>query len=94
MIGPQPDLVPMPAAALAAVRGRLIANAPIGRQTWFGAGGSAEMLFRPADRDDLAAFLPDLPPEVPITVDWRRFEFADPRWRSIGRHDPPWPRVR
>ncbi len=68
MIGPQPDLVPVPAAALAAVRGRLIANAPIGRQTWFGAGGAAAMLFRPADRDDLAAFLATLPPEVPVTV--------------------------
>jgi UDP-N-acetylmuramate dehydrogenase len=68
MIGSRPDLAPGPAAALAAVRGRLIANAPIGRQSWFGAGGAAEMLFRPADRDDLAGFLAALPPEVPVTV--------------------------
>jgi UDP-N-acetylmuramate dehydrogenase len=63
-----PDLAPRPMPGLPAVRGRLIANAPIGRQTWFGVGGPAEMLFQPADGDDLAAFLAMLPPEVPVTV--------------------------
>jgi UDP-N-acetylmuramate dehydrogenase len=50
------------------VRGRLTANAPIGKLTWFGVGGPAEALFRPADRDDLAAFLAGLPAGVPVSV--------------------------
>jgi UDP-N-acetylmuramate dehydrogenase len=49
-------------------RGRLTADAPLGPQTWFRTGGPAEVLFRPADADDLAAFLAGLPPEVPVTV--------------------------
>jgi len=50
------------------VRGKLTANAPIGRQTWFGVGGQAEVMFRPADGQDLAAFLAALPVEIPVTV--------------------------
>ncbi len=50
------------------VRGRLSANAPIGPLTWFRVGGPAEVLFRPADEHDLAAFLGALPPDVPVTV--------------------------
>ena len=50
------------------VRGRLIENAPIGRQTWFGVGGPAEVMFRPADAQDLAAFLAALPEGIPVTV--------------------------
>ncbi len=38
-------------------RGRLTADAPIGPLTWFRVGGPAEVLFRPADADDLAEFL-------------------------------------
>jgi UDP-N-acetylmuramate dehydrogenase len=49
-------------------RGRLTADAPLGPQTWFAAGGPAEVLFRPADVEDLAAFLKDLPGDVPVTV--------------------------
>jgi len=49
-------------------RGRLTADAPLGPQTWFRTGGPAEVLFRPADADDLAAFLAILPPEVPVMV--------------------------
>jgi UDP-N-acetylmuramate dehydrogenase len=50
------------------VRGRLAANAPIGPLTWFHVGGPAEMLFRPADQSDLAAFLAALPGDIPVTV--------------------------
>jgi UDP-N-acetylmuramate dehydrogenase len=53
---------------LPAVRGRLTANAAIGKQTWFGVGGVAEILFRPADTEDLAAFLAALPAEIPVMV--------------------------
>jgi len=49
-------------------RGRLTADAPLGPQTWFRAGGNAEVLFRPADTQDLATFLAALPREVPVTV--------------------------
>ncbi|HMD64196.1 MAG TPA: UDP-N-acetylmuramate dehydrogenase [Stellaceae bacterium] len=55
-------------AQLPALRGRLTANAPIGKQTWFGVGGPAEVLFRPADTGDLIVFLSALPVEVPVTV--------------------------
>src|SRR5215471_14424443 len=50
------------------VRGTLAANAPIGKQTWFGVGGPAEVMFRPADAEDLTAFLAGLPVEIPVTV--------------------------
>jgi UDP-N-acetylmuramate dehydrogenase len=49
-------------------RGRLTADAPLGPQTWFRTGGNAEALFRPADVEDLASFLHDLPPDVSVTV--------------------------
>ena len=42
---------------LAKPRGRLTADAPLGPQTWFRTGGPAEVLFRPADAEDLASFL-------------------------------------
>ncbi|MBL0901559.1 MAG: UDP-N-acetylmuramate dehydrogenase [Reyranella sp.] len=49
-------------------RGRLTADAPLGPQTWFRAGGPAEVLFRPADVEDLSTFLAALPADVPVTV--------------------------
>lgn len=53
---------------LPSVRGQVITNAPVGKQTWFGVGGPAEVLFRPADAADLAVFLSALPLEIPLTV--------------------------
>jgi len=50
------------------VRGRMTANADIGASTWFGVGGPAEVLFRPADEDDLMTFLAAKPAGVPVTV--------------------------
>jgi UDP-N-acetylmuramate dehydrogenase len=50
------------------VRGQLIPQAPVGKQTWFGVGGPAEVLFRPADLADLAEFLAELRPAIPATV--------------------------
>ncbi len=55
-------------AQLPPVRGRLSLDAPVGKQTWFGVGGPAEVLFRPADLADLAGFLAALPPPIPVTV--------------------------
>jgi UDP-N-acetylmuramate dehydrogenase len=53
---------------LPAVRGRLKAGASLASMTWFRVGGPAEVLFKPADLDDLTAFLAATPKDVPITV--------------------------
>jgi UDP-N-acetylmuramate dehydrogenase len=50
------------------VRGRLTPKAPLGTMTWFGVGGPAEVLFKPADRVDLVDFILNCPPEIPLTV--------------------------
>ena len=53
---------------LPVVRGRYSEDAALARVTWFRVGGPAEVMFRPADRDDLAAFLAGKPDDVPVTV--------------------------
>jgi UDP-N-acetylmuramate dehydrogenase len=50
------------------VRGRLTADAPLHRFAWFRVGGPAEVLFEPADRNDLADLLAARPDEVPVTI--------------------------
>ena len=50
------------------VRGRYEENASLARVTWFRVGGPAEVAFRPADRDDLLAFLAAKPADVPVTL--------------------------
>ena len=50
------------------IRGRISAGAEIAPFTWFRVGGPAEVLFQPADADDLAEFLHRLNPEIPVTV--------------------------
>jgi len=50
------------------VRGKLTANAPLADQTWFRVGGPAEVLYRPADEEDLASFLAGCPSDIPLTV--------------------------
>ena len=49
-------------------RGELRADVPLAKGTWFRVGGSAEVLFRPQDLDDLIEFLKAKPAEVPVTV--------------------------
>ncbi len=61
----------MVSAALApqtipAARGRLSAAAPLAPLVWFKSGGNADWLFEPADSDDLASFLADLDPAIPV----------------------------
>ena len=51
-----------------AARGTYTENAPLGAVGWFRCGGVAEILFKPADFDDLAQFLGNCPAEVPLTV--------------------------
>jgi UDP-N-acetylmuramate dehydrogenase len=50
------------------VRGRLLKDEPLGPFTWLRVGGPAELLFLPADEEDLGNLLGQLPPEVPVTV--------------------------
>lgn len=57
----QPDLLPQ-------VRGRYSSNAPLGAVGWFRAGGTAEVLFKPADLDDLQTFLAGCPTDIPVTI--------------------------
>jgi UDP-N-acetylmuramate dehydrogenase len=54
--------------ALPQVRGTYADNAPLKDLVWFRAAGPAEVLFRPADTDDLCAFLANKPDGLPITV--------------------------
>jgi UDP-N-acetylmuramate dehydrogenase len=53
---------------LPAVRGKLLRDAELGPFTWLRVGGAAEVLYMPADADDLADFLKALPHDVPVTV--------------------------
>ena len=53
---------------LPAVRGELGEDVPLARITWFRVGGSAEIMFRPADRDDLIHFIANRPGDVNVTV--------------------------
>lgn len=50
------------------LRGALAHGAPLAKHTSWRAGGPADTLFAPADRDDLAAFLRQLPAAEPLTV--------------------------
>ena len=55
-------------AGLPPVRGRLEAERVLADLTWFRVGGPAEVLFTPADEDDLSSFLTDLSPDIPVTI--------------------------
>jgi UDP-N-acetylmuramate dehydrogenase len=54
--------------ALPAMRGTYQERAPLKDIVWFRAGGPAEILFRPADADDLCVFLANKPTLLPVTV--------------------------
>ncbi|HWA68316.1 MAG TPA: UDP-N-acetylmuramate dehydrogenase [Rhizomicrobium sp.] len=57
-----------PCDMLPPVRGSLVRGAPLKDLVWFRAGGAAEILFRPADADDLAAFLAAKPEGLRVSV--------------------------
>jgi UDP-N-acetylmuramate dehydrogenase len=63
-----PDITPRLKAAMPNLRGRLLANQSLAELTWFRVGGPAQVLFTPADEDDLAYFLKALPSELPVYV--------------------------
>lgn len=53
---------------LSGLRGRLTPDAGMDKITWFRAGGPAQVLFQPADEEDLSSFLKAVPEEIPILV--------------------------
>ncbi|MFH1341376.1 MAG: UDP-N-acetylmuramate dehydrogenase [Pseudomonadota bacterium] len=63
-----PDITPELKAAMPRLRGRLLANQSLAELTWFRVGGPAQLLFTPADEDDLAYFLSHVPYELAVTV--------------------------
>ncbi len=63
-----PDITPELKAAMPDLRGRLLANESLAPLTWFRVGGPAQVLFTPADEDDLAYFLSALPAELAVHV--------------------------
>ncbi len=50
------------------VRGQYRADVALGPRTWFRVGGRADVVFRPADVEDLAAFFAARPADVPVTI--------------------------
>jgi len=63
-----PDITSDLRAAMPQLRGRLLANEGLAPLTWFRVGGPAQALFTPADEDDLAYFLKNLPDDVPLHI--------------------------
>ncbi|HEY7788145.1 MAG TPA: UDP-N-acetylmuramate dehydrogenase [Casimicrobiaceae bacterium] len=54
--------------AFVGLRGRLARDAALARYTTWRVGGNADLLYAPADRDDLAHFTRGLPPALPVTM--------------------------
>ena len=50
------------------VRGSYRYDAPLAGTNWFGVGGAAEVLFKPADAADLSHFLKNKPKDLSVTV--------------------------
>ncbi|WP_040301353.1 UDP-N-acetylmuramate dehydrogenase [Afipia clevelandensis] len=61
-----PDISADLKSAMPDLRGRLLANEALAPLTWFRVGGPAQILFTPADEDDLAYFLMRLPQDIPV----------------------------
>jgi UDP-N-acetylmuramate dehydrogenase len=63
-----PDITPDLKFAAPKLRGRLLPNQSLAELTWFRVGGPAQVLFMPEDEQDLAYFLGQLAPDIPVTV--------------------------
>lgn len=50
------------------IRGKLNPNVHMRKVTWFRTGGLAELFYQPADEEDLALFLQNLPKFIPVTI--------------------------
>ena len=62
------DIVPDLRANMPELRGRLSANEQLAPFTWFRVGGPAQVLFQPADEEDLSYFLSRLSADIPVLV--------------------------
>ena len=56
------------ARRLPPVRGRVELDRPLADMTWLRVGGPADVLFSPADEEDLAGFLAGLDEDIPVQV--------------------------
>jgi UDP-N-acetylmuramate dehydrogenase len=63
-----PDLLPGLGAWTSEIRGKLVPNQMLSEITWFRVGGPAQLFYSPADQDDLAFFLKNLPAEIKVTT--------------------------
>ena len=88
-----PDIVPELKARMPELRGRLLANQPLGEFTWFRVGGPAQAFFMPEDENDLAYFLRNLPADIPVTVIGAGSNLIVRDGGVAGRRDPARPRL-
>ena len=58
----------IPSYDLPNVRGSYRYNADLSKTNWFGVGGMADILFKPADIDDLSFFIKNKPKNLPYIV--------------------------
>lgn len=65
---PFADLSPLISERMPDLRGRVLVNEPLAPFTWLRVGGPAQLLFTPADTQDLAYFLKHLPADIPVMV--------------------------
>jgi UDP-N-acetylmuramate dehydrogenase len=63
-----PDLTAAIRDRAPGLRGEMRANAPAAPLSWFRTGGPAQLLFAPADEEDLALFLETLPLDIPLLI--------------------------
>src|ERR1700675_3387587 len=63
-----PDITPDVKAAMRELRGRLLSHQSLCGVTWSRVAGPAQVLFTPADADDLGYFLAHLPGEIAVYV--------------------------
>lgn len=61
-----PGIAPKLSAQMPELRGSLTSHAPMAPLSWFRTGGAAQVLFEPADENDLSYFLSHLNPAVPV----------------------------
>lgn len=63
-----PDLIPTLKPWIDEIRGTLVPNRLLSDVTWFRVGGPAQLFFMPADEEDLAFFLKNLPADLKVTT--------------------------
>ena len=76
-----------PTDILNQLRGTVKRDEPMKKHVWFGAGGTADLFFIPADNEDLQLFLQHKPATY-ARYHYRHWvEFIGARWRYSRRGD-------